>query len=322
MDDSSKSSEQSRAPETSLAGQIASPGEVGDGYGGRPVVNYSPSEIVRRRFESWTGLTVETAEVTRLTPFEYRFRSPCHLLIAAELAEREDGETRLEGVPRSNRRVFTRKLTFVPAGHDFHGSQKPRVRTRITCVYIEPRELPVDPALRFDEIQFKPRLFFYEHDIWETVLKFKATLCDADPARRQYGEALVIMLAHELARLEGATRLRCGPVDGGLAGWQQRRVADYIEEHVADGVALSTLAQQARLSPYHFCRSFKRSFGVSPHRYHAMRRIERAKQLLARRDLSITAIALAVGFGDTSTFTAAYHRLTGQTPSQYRRDFG
>jgi AraC family transcriptional regulator len=80
------------------------------------------------------------------------------------------------------------------------------------------------------------------------------------------------------------------------------------------------MAELARLSPYHFCRSFKCSFGMPPHRYHSYRRIERAKQLLANRERPITSIALDIGFGDTSTFTAAFHRLTGQTPTGYRRN--
>jgi len=98
------------------------------------------------------------------------------------------------------------------------------------------------------------------------------------------------------------------------------RAAAYIEEHVADDIPLATLAELVQLSPYHFCRSFKSSFGIPPHRYHANRRIERAKQLLANRELSVTTIALDVGFGDTSRFSAAFHRLTGQTPSRYRRN--
>jgi AraC family transcriptional regulator len=128
------------------------------------------------------------------------------------------------------------------------------------------------------------------------------------------------MLTHELVRMNADTVLR-GPVNrGGLACWQQKRVAAYIEEHVADDIPLATLAELVRLSPYHFCRSFKSSFGMPPHRYHAHRRIERAKQLLANRELPVTAIALDVGFSETSTFTAAFHRLTGQTPTSYRRN--
>jgi AraC family transcriptional regulator len=97
-------------------------------------------------------------------------------------------------------------------------------------------------------------------------------------------------------------------------------VAAYIEEHVADDIPLATLAELARLSPYHFCRSFKHSFGTPLHRYHANRRIERAKQLLTNRELPVTAIALDVGFSETSTFTAAFHGVNGQTPSRYRRN--
>jgi AraC family transcriptional regulator len=255
----------------------------------------------------------------RHTPFEYGFRAPWHLLIAAEVAERYDGESFVEGLPRSTLRDFTHKLTFVPAGHDFRGWQRPRALTHTTYFYIDPRGPLADPALRFEEIEFKPRLFFYDHDLWQTALKLKSVIENADTVHRQYAEALGIVLTHELVRINGDTELQEPVNRGGLACWQQKRVAAYIEEHVADDIPLATLAELARLSQYHFSRSFKRSFGMPPHRYHATRRIERAKQLLANRERSVTAIALEVGFSDTSTFTTAFHRLTGETPSHYRR---
>ena len=77
------------------------------------------------------------------------------------------------------------------------------------------------------------------------------------------------------------------------------------------------LAGLVDLSPYHFARAFKRSFGVPPHRYHVGRRIERAKALL--RDRSVTEVALAVGFAETSSFSAAFRRTTRATPQDYRR---
>jgi len=265
-------------------------------------------------------LHVETVQVMRHTPFEYGFRAPCHLLVAPELGERYDGETFVEGLPRSTLRDFTRKLIFVPAGHDFRGWHKPRALPRATIFYIDPCGPLADPALRFGEIEFKPRLFFYDRNLWETALKLKSQVENPGAMHRQYAEALGIALTHELIRINGGAALREPVSRGGLASWQQKRVAAYIEEHVADDIPLATLAELARLSPYHFSRSFKSSFGMPPHRYHAHRRIERAKQLLANRELSITAIALDVGFSETSTFTAAFHRLTGQTPSRYRRN--
>jgi AraC family transcriptional regulator len=286
----------------------------------RSLVDISPPEIVRRHSATWSGLRVETVRVMRHTPFEYGFRAPCHLLIAAELAERYDGETLVEGLPRSTLRDFTRKLTFVPAGHNFRGWQKPRALTRTTYFYIDPRGPLADPALRFNEIEFIPRLFFYDRDLWETALKLTSQVENPGAMPGQYAEALGIALTHELVRINGGAGLREPVSRGGLASWQQKRVAAYIEEHAAADIPLTTLAELARLSPYHFCRSFKRSFGMPPHRYHATRRIERAKQLLANRELSVTTIALDVGFSDTSTFTAAFHRLTGQTPSHYRRN--
>ena len=127
------------------------------------------------------------------------------------------------------------------------------------------------------------------------------------------------MLAHELVRLHSPVPRVEPPVRGGLAGWQQRTVANYIEEHVADQISLSTLAQLARLSPYHFSRAFKQTFGMPPHRFHTHRRIERAKSLLANAAASVTSVGMEVGFGETSSFSAAFRKATGVTPTGFQR---
>jgi AraC family transcriptional regulator len=300
-------------------GDYQPPAWVNPNFENRSMVDFAPSEIVRRRSAAWSGLIVETVEIMRHKPFEYRFRAPCHLLIAAEISERHEGETFVEGLPRSSLRNFTGKLTFVPAGHEFRGSQKPRALNRTTYFYIDPCGPLADPALRFGEIEFRPQLFFYDRDLWQTALKLKSQVEKPGAMLRQYADALEVLLTHEIVRINAEAAL-CEPATrGGLAGWQRKRVATYIDEHVADDIPLATLAELARLSPWHFSRSFKQSFGVPPHKYHAIRRIERAKQLLANRELSVTAIAFEVGFSEISTLTAAFHRLTGQTPSNYRR---
>jgi AraC family transcriptional regulator len=282
-------------------------------------VGYSPAEIVRRQSTSWQGLRAETAQVVTREYFEYRYNEPHHLLIAAEEAARYDGETLVEGLPRSTRREFSRRLTFIPAGRAFSGSQFPRLLLRSVYLYIDPHALLVDPLLGFAEAEFEPRLFFEDVDLWQTVLKLKTLIGVNDTSTRMYAETLCGVLAHEIMRLNGSTTRTQTLSCGGLAGWQQKRVASYLEEHLTNDVSLAVLADLVRLSPYHFVRSFKRSFGQPPHRYFTARRMERAKSLLAAPDASITQIAVDLGFSTTSSFSATFHRVTGQTPTSYRR---
>jgi AraC family transcriptional regulator len=104
---------------------------------------------------------------------------------------------------------------------------------------------------------------------------------------------------------------------GGLAGWQRKRVLEFIEGHLSEKIGLSTLSALAQLSPYHFARVFKQALGIPPHRYHMNRRVERAKALLV--DRSVTEVALAVGYAQTSSFSSSFRRATGMSPSKFRR---
>ena len=138
----------------------------------------------------------------------------------------------------------------------------------------------------------------------------------------RYCEALGVIVAHELLRIQRHASHREPPTRGGLAVWQQRIVVGYIEEHLAEPISLAELAKLVRLSSYYFCRAFKQSFGIPPHRYHINRRIERAKALLANPAQSVTEIGLALGFSETSSFSVAFRRTTGITPTEYRRTLG
>ena len=110
------------------------------------------------------------------------------------------------------------------------------------------------------------------------------------------------------------------PIRGGLAARKQRLVVEYIEQHLAEEISVFALARLAGLSPYHFSRAFRDSFGVPPHRYHMVRRMNRAQDLLLRSALPVTQIGARIGFRETSSFTRAYRRYAGVSPSQYRRE--
>jgi AraC family transcriptional regulator len=281
-------------------------------------VQVSPPDIVRRRITAWGGIRAEVIEVTRRDEFEYKFHAPDHLLIMSERTSRDDGETLVDGQPRSTARNFGPELTLVPAGHELCGWQKPGAPTRVTYFYIDPHRTLLGSEGCLVDVDLKPRLFFFDRDLWETAAKLKAQAERRVIGQRTYGEALCVVLVHELVRLNSGTAGN-HPVRGGLAGWQKNRVTDYIEEHLDDDISLAKLAGLARLSPFHFVRAFKQSFELPPHRYLTLRRIERAKQLLGQPDLSVTRIGFNVGFGYTSSFSTAFRRETGVTPTDFRR---
>jgi AraC family transcriptional regulator len=282
--------------------------------GAHPLVEISPSETVTRHRITRHGLTAELVHTPPNYRTEHRFNSSVHLLAVFEEAQREDGETFVEGLPRSTQRNVSHKLTFVPAGHTYYEWQIPRTPTRVMFIYLDPTELAL-PLSRAPT----PRLFFEDNTLWESALKLKRAVEFQDADSELYFDALGLVLVHELARLRGRNSQPVPHVKGGLAPYHQRIVNAYIEEHLSEPISLATLAQLARLSPYHFCRAFKQSFGMPPHRYHATRRIERAKCMLAKLSLSVTQIGLELGFCETSSFCSAFRKATGLSPTGYRR---
>lgn len=286
----------------------------------RHALEIFPAHAVSRRAIAWDGITVEIVRCVAHDRVEFRFRAPCHLLLVHEEGVRDHGETFVRTLPPSKLRSLKRKLTFVPAGHEYHDWQQPRVPSRMTCFYLDPAKISAIDADSADA-QLAPRLLFEHSGLWDAAAKLTAAI-DQGCENERYCEALGVIVAHELMQNHGHSPRRKPLARGGLAVWQQRAVTGYIEEHLAEPISLAALAALARLSSYYFCRAFKQSFGMPPHRYHINRRIERAKALLGDPEKSVTDIGLALGFSETSSFSAAFRQTTGTTPTQYRRSLG
>jgi AraC-like DNA-binding protein len=101
-----------------------------------------------------------------------------------------------------------------------------------------------------------------------------------------------------------------------------RRSVKFIECHYFEQISLRDIADAACLSPYHFCRLFKRWLGTSCMKYLTNVRIEKAKQLLQDSSLSITQICFDIGFNDLTHFERVFKSQTGMTPSAYRKENG
>jgi AraC family transcriptional regulator len=274
-------------------------------------VSIHPSDAVTRRLVSWKGMAAEVVEAIRHDRIAACYRGDRHLFVMCDQGVRHAGETLIEGLLPSTLRDVARKLSLVPAGHKYCDWHEPRVLPRMLYFYLDPKRVQTSRALA-------PRMLFEDPAIYDMATRL-SRLVQAAGSGSPYFEALGTVLAYELFDTEKAKANSEGQAKGGLAPWQQREVTTYIEEHLGETISLSTLARLAELSRFHFSRAFKRSLGVSPLRYHARRRMENAKRLLASPSSSVTEVGLTVGYRETSSFTAAFHKATGLTPTEYRR---
>ncbi len=97
-----------------------------------------------------------------------------------------------------------------------------------------------------------------------------------------------------------------------------RRARDRMDRDYAEPLDVPALARQACMSAGHFSRSFRAAFGETPYSYLMTRRIERAKALLRRGDLSVTEVCFAVGCTSLGSFSTRFTELVGVSPSAYR----
>jgi len=97
-----------------------------------------------------------------------------------------------------------------------------------------------------------------------------------------------------------------------------RRARDLMDRDYAKPLDVPALARAAHMSPGHFSRSFRAAFGETPYSYLMTRRIERAKALLRRGDMTVTEVCFAVGCTSLGSFSSRFTELVGESPSSYR----
>jgi AraC-like DNA-binding protein len=96
------------------------------------------------------------------------------------------------------------------------------------------------------------------------------------------------------------------------------RAREFIDARYTQPLDLDELARTANFSRYHFLRAFRRAFHATPHEYVTRKRIERAKELLAESEFTVTEICFEVGFESLGSFSTLFHRIVGWSPSIYR----
>jgi AraC family transcriptional regulator len=139
--------------------------------------------------------------------------------------------------------------------------------------------------------------------------------------------ALDALFRHQLTDLL-ATRLLSAyagspatfqPVMGGLSPRVLGRAIERLRSDSDADVSLAALAADAGLSRFHFCRAFKESTGLSPHAWLRQHRLEQAMSMLRNTDVSVVSVAAELGYSSQTAFAAAFRKLTGESPSDWRR---
>lgn len=149
------------------------------------------------------------------------------------------------------------------------------------------------------------------HDLLVEALATRA------PANRLFFDRMMFGLGAHFAAAYGGMRPHDGSA-GALAPWQERRAKELLAANLTKEVSLQQIAGECGLSLAYFSRAFKRSTRTTPNAWLQMRRVERAKQLLAT-PTPLAEIAVASGFAHQSHFTRVFSRATGRTPGDWRR---
>ncbi|SFD51610.1 helix-turn-helix domain-containing protein [Roseivivax sediminis] len=150
-----------------------------------------------------------------------------------------------------------------------------------------------------------------------SALRTLWTLCaNEGPPSLFLARAAGCEILAELCRLGGAP---FAPAKGGLAPRAERRCLELMRARLDEDLSLDELAAEVQLSPFHFARMFKQSLGVPPRVYFTRLRMEKACTLLEQTDLSITEIALEVGYSSNQVLARVFAKHTHVSPSDYRR---
>ena len=169
-------------------------------------------------------------------------------------------------------------------------------------------------------VDLTPQRAFRDRNVASICRLLLADTAAGTPAGPMYGEHLGCSLAVYLAEQFGQTRTQRYVTASSLPGPVLKRVCELIETRLNTPIGLQDLAREANMSRFHFSRMFRNSTGESPYRYLMKRRIERAKEMLAR-GCSDDAVAAGSGFSRRSHLCSLFRRYTGVTPHKFRSLF-
>lgn len=222
---------------------------------------------------------------------------------------------KVAGTPFSLAANRATRVTFIPHGCDtsltFGNS------ARSTC-FMLPRHYLNARLARIGHSATTPVLYSDDAALGALLPLLEREIPIGSATRRLMIDSLSLAIAVALARVDpGIFAREAARIT--LPKWRLRRLLDFVEAHLSEPISLDDLAEVACLSPFHFSRVFKQATGITPHRYLAKRRVERACEMLAQTALPIEEVARLCGFSSQKYFTSIFTQAVGVSPGRYRQ---
>jgi AraC family transcriptional regulator len=263
---------------------------------------------------------VELSELTGIGPTEVSLQasSSCFLLVrmASRSQVRFEEQGRIQQTEIGTGQVLVRSGAgpmswwFSRSDHTVLVQLAPELLRRVSH---SSEEMPTG-------IEVRSRGFSQDLLLHQTLERLLSEIKSRPNVNRLYTESLIIQLCTHLVRRYSQFP-DPGFLPSGLTPSRLRRVIEFINAQIDQEIGLVQLAQVAGVSPFYFCREFKRSIGFTPHHFVMQRRVELSKRLLESTKKSITDISAELGFPTPSHFAATFRKLLGLTPTHYRRQF-
>lgn len=266
------------------------------------------------RQQTLPGIVATVVHIKDSVSYDFRFEGADCCIVLLDLY-RADGTTQLEGRRLPHVKDMRNRLTFLTSGCDFSGWTHLEQPGEFFAIQIA-RETASQRGIDLERLP--PRHGFADQALRTIMRRLRALFDDASVNRPGYAETLADLLCFELER---AMSQQAPPAlqQGGLTARQVRIVTEYMEDRLAEKIAIADLAALLGLTRFHFIRSFQQNVGLPPLQFLIRCRIERARELLKVDTLNVADVAAQSGFGGTVQLTRAFRRVVGTTPSRYRR---
>ncbi|ENN85575.1 hypothetical protein RHSP_06641 [Rhizobium freirei PRF 81] len=271
-------------------------------------------------YSCWRSVRADLVSRTGVGRQETSIAADDHAVLLNMLGVAKVGEDYVD-----DRRVaFTQRqtgsLSFIPADHSWSGWDDGDPTAAYLFITIG-KKFILDhfehvPGTDLDRLV--PALGFEDPLIQYAARSIRSEIGQRDPLSHMMVEDHARTIFGRLFRRSGQKRHY---VKGGLSPAVLKRVIDRIEASLDGSLSMAELAQEAGLSEHYLSKAFRLSMGLPPHAFIIRRRLERASEMLRYSSRTITEIAYACGFSSPSHLAAAFRRVIGITPKQYRADW-